>query len=1259
VTALRERLLCELAGIGLRSGGLGVYAGMIGIAIVLLILAFVRRLLSRVPVGEGAASPGPAWAFSGLVAVGLYLLARLVDPLLFGSLVRPADFDADDFRRTSFFEWRLLGQSWARPLHPLVDHPAVALVLHAVLWTTVVVLIRVLVARFVERGESGAIGWDTESRDLPFHHGLVGATTARRADARFRRWAVGLLAALTLGHGIVGYAMSTALVEQLPPISCGASATTEGESAPAPSVARDADALAWPMPSPGAWVVMGIFLVALAAHFTLTGRPSAPKAEPAEKKDEPAAAPEAGEAAFVRVARALAEEGRTLVPSSVTQEEARETAAVPAPEELATLAREVLTLLTGGETLYAHQRAVLVHLAATFRTERARAREAAPSLREEKQEAPFSRGEGTPHGLVTLPEGAGRTTLTMLASLHVLFDRGATSLVVLRTREGARAYADRLRDALGRSSARWSTQIAVAGDDLGRALVAERTPSIVVTDLVALESDVLSDARTDPFFRRLGLVVVDDLDAFVGVPEMHLHMAVRRLWALVDTLHDAPYPALALATMGPANASALEWARHLLAVPLRLFDEDTAPRPARALLSRRDLVDASGLELPIADVLRAAARAGLPWHLRMAGDRERGISRAAIDLGDVRGSVSDPLDASVVVIEGHHPEVLLEAARLAHAGGRATKATRAEVLVVLAPPSDEETVLHEEAADAPNRALVEGLPRFVALSEPEVVRQRHFDRALGREQKVSALRARFGPSFVDESLARLTSAGRIAKRERFDFDVRADDVVGTALVRSVSEAAIGEPIAESCVGESTARVRVTDEGTGELLLELDGAIAPAVVPPEAIVLGERGRYLVHAARTGEPRALRATHGQPTARTAADRVVSIEATAAVDWTSRSLGGVAVPVALVRADVTETLSAIRRYGPGATLLERRAFERPVVAAYTTDVALVRLPERDDVRLDEAAESTLLVSLRAMLPCTLRGAQGLLDVALVDVEQKRTIAFFDRTPGGSGFSRHVHDVALQSVLAIARLALERIVSPGDQRLRALHASDTADAERAWAPREPLRLLDVLLDPPDRGGVRRGPVVAHTAGEGQVGDLGRLVVALLGHADDLAWTRHGFRASFPIGERPPGLVFLDVALERRALSELGSAAAALAVEADVSTLLEAEKRFFAPIASTLADLTGERFPECVVELVAAMPLSPRPLRGAARSPLVSFARRTADARQKCVIAKALLDGRAAASIVETDGAFALRTSLGGKETSLDLTGPVPRIKA
>ena len=53
-------------------------------------------------------------------------------------------------------------------------------------------------------------------------------------------------------------------------------------------------------------------------------------------------------------------------------------------------------------------------------------------------------------------------------------------------------------------------------------------------------------------------------------------------------------------------------------------------------------------------------------------------------------------------------------------------------------------------ADAPALELALSLPRAVPLAEPDVVRQRHFGlRALGREQDVSALRARFGAALVE------------------------------------------------------------------------------------------------------------------------------------------------------------------------------------------------------------------------------------------------------------------------------------------------------------------------------------------------------------------------------------------------------------------------------------------------------------------------------------------------------------------------------
>src|SRR5690606_2743791 len=164
--------------------------------------------------------------------------------------------------------------------------------------------------------------------------------------------------------------------------------------------------------------------------------------------------------------------------------------------------------------------------------------------------------------------------------------------------------------------------------------------------------------------------------------------------------------------------------------------------------------------------------------------------------------------------------------------------------IVLAPPADEEMVLHEEASDAPNRERIESLPKAVPLAEPDVLRQRHLDRALGREQHVDALRARLGAELTDELLARLEASKRIRTRELWYFDPKSDDAAIKRLVRAAGEAALGEPVRASCVSEASDRLRIVDRGTSETLFEVDRAIAPALYAPGAIFEHPRGRYQI-------------------------------------------------------------------------------------------------------------------------------------------------------------------------------------------------------------------------------------------------------------------------------------------------------------------------------------------------------------------------------------------------------------------------------
>ncbi|AKF05122.1 hypothetical protein [Sandaracinus amylolyticus] len=1248
-----ERFACELARLSALIPGLGIT--VVAFVPSLLVIAtsyLLGRAARALPGGRGRPSHTPTWVAASLVAVALYGLARIADPFLRDRLHRPEDVDPALWERVSYFEWRLLGAPWGRPLVPLDAHPDVAIALHTIVWLPIIALVALLLERFVV--SASQLAWSTKQEDLPFFHRWVGASTTRRADDRFRRWARPLWIAIFVAHGIAGWLFYVRFVADEPP---GMMACREGQQAAPVRPAAYADdpieqARDDARPAPGAWVLALYLLTVLGVHLATQARPPA---EQDEKKAEDEAKAPPPEPAIERLRAALAEApgAPTIAKPMRTPARAAETAALP--ERTAALAAEAFHRLTGQSSLYAHQRDVLEHLASMWRTAPPTARGAAPELREEAMGAPFRGAEGAlEHPLVLLPEGTGRTALCALAALQVFLDRGATTLVVTRDAPSARAFAERVRDAVQRTAARWNAAVAVAGDDLAATLLAERTPAIVVAHLEALESDVLSDARTEAIFKRLGLWIVLDVEGFTGVREMHLHMLARRTWALLDALHDAPYPALLLATAGPSASGIAGWARHLLAAPLRVFERDGAPRPAHATITRRDLRRDDAREVTIAELAEACARAGLRWHLRLAGDAWRGIARSTIDLAHVPGHVADPLDAEIVMIEGRWPDVRREADRLAHAGQRV--APEGETLVILAPPRGDELALHDEAEDAPFRALTLALPRAVPLSEPEVVRQRHFDRALGREQDVDALRTRFGAPFVDETLRRLEASGRVARRAVLEFDARIDDARARAKVRSTSEAAIGEPICDACVGESTSRVRLVDEGTRDVLRELDLSTASALHPPGSLALHARGRYLVRESAS-EPGLLLAAHGQPPGRTTPDRRVAIEVHAKLELSERSLGGAPIPIAIARAEVTETFHGIRRYAPGPRLVERRSYAHPIASVYSTEACLVVI----EPALPRAAEIALATAIRAMLPCLLRASEDLIDVEVVRLDERVCLALFDRTPGASGLAQHLHHEGIGDLLRLARLALERLVGAETAPLRALYDTREGAEREPWDARAALAWLDRVLDaaPEDDAPAReRAARVEHEPGEGTPGDLGRVWIALEGRTEDLVWTRHAWISEVAIGGAPPGQVHLDVAFERgaiaRALDEAASATDDLGAWSELVARAEAD---LAPLASRLIDLAGPAYPELVLGLVAAIPTRARPLAPAERAPLVTLVRRRADAPAKALLALSLLRAYGSAQILESTRGPLVRTTIGDRDRVVDLTRDPPRV--
>jgi hypothetical protein len=1258
----------------LDAGAAQVILPVLALALVLLLASLIERALLA---SRDSPSAGPPAAAASLVCVGLYMFGRAIDPLLASLLRRPSWFPEQAWANVGWFEWKLLGRPWVWGALPLSEHPALAILVHLVVWA----LIWVLVRAALDRIWGANLRWSSPERELPWYFPWVGSSTTRRADRRFRRWLGPILMVLLPMHVLAGMHLAE---------NVGA------------------------RPAPGAWVTGGLLLWTTLFHLLTTGRP--PAAEKSEKVEDAAATDDPTDPRVAPLAR-LREAVERLRPGvqleALEQRQAVAERRAPFPATISPLVREVFEELTGAQQPWTHQAELLDHLAELWRMEAGPERGEVPTLAEERVAGVVSQAQGsTAHALVLAPEGSGRTTLTLLAALHVFFDRGATSLIIVRDRAAASHWQQTLERALLGSSARWNVLVCLAGEDLSTALIAERTPAIIVADLETCESEILCDPRTDNFLGRLGLIVADDVDAFTGVAEMHLQLCVRRLWALLDRLHEAPYPAALLATAG-AGASGMDaWAKHVLAVPMRLFSDDGAPTRARVLLRRRDLVDGAGGDIPLATLAAACDLAELPWHLRLAGDGNRTVRRAAFDLGSLRRyHRDDPRAAAIVIVEGSYADVRREADRLAHMGMDLELERfpeRSPVVLVLAPPGDEEMVLHEEAADAVHRELVASLPRAVPLAEPRVVRQRHFDRAVGREQDLQALRDRFGGRFVDETVARLGDALRL--REVLHIDPQTDDIVAQTLLRAVKEGALGQPIDAACVGDRGSRAQIVDAGTSELLLTIDASVARAVYPPGRVFIHPRGRFMViddpHArARTGAPERvggarelveIAAEQIDGLERTTLDRSLALELghePGTLAWTERQLGGRTLPVTLTHAQVIERLHGVRRFAPGPTLVDQRIYEQPIEVRYGTDVCLIATKHPEAQETSDDILIPLCAALRMVLPSYLRAATELVDVDIATLGERRVLCVFDRTPGGSGFARHVCERGLRDLLELARMVLERCVGPEFVRLRHIHDRAPGSDPARWRISAAISWLDTILDPPRPSAdahdepMIAGPRVEFVPGEG-VGDLGRLWITRTGRTDDLVWTRHAWWSAVPLAGQPRGKVFFDIAVERPAIAAARRRALELDGPSTSSTshrgsLLGQEDRFIAradrldldsrdahqqvvaaerselePIRAKLAELCGDALTETVLALVAAIPISPRPLMIAERGPLAVLARRHADVDAKLLLACVLLPSTAAAAIVAgPNGEAWLRVDHGGsagvKTWSLD--GPRP----
>lgn len=369
-------------------------------------------------------------------------------------------------------------------------------------------------------------------------------------------------------------------------------------------------------------------------------------------------------------------------------------------------------------------------------------------------------------------------------------------------------------------------------------------------------------------------------------------------------------------------------------------------------------------------------------------------------------------------------------------------------------------------------------------------------------------------------------------------------------------------------------------------------------------------------------------------------------------------------------------MRRYSPGPKLVEQRRYPEAVATSYSTEVCVVA-PAGEGEALSMGALVPLAAAVRMMIPCAFRGSADLLDVAVCEVEgvEGHALVLFDRTAGSSGYARAVAEGGLADLLALARVALERLVGPVRHRLHRVHDTTFAPGLSAeeWDVGGALAWLDAVLDAPPEAAQQaddeeaRGRRVEHVPGEGP-GDLGRLWISSTGRADDLVWTRHRWTSAHPIGGQPAGPVFLDVAVERRtiawAIRRAASAGASMHVaELDGGAWVTQHQAALSTASGDLVTLyehlhrmAGARLPDTVLALVSAIPTHPHPLPPAERAPLAALARRRADRDAKVLLAWALLPAALKPTVRMTEAGPVLQITRNGTEAVVDLSGNAVR---
>lgn len=320
-------------------------------------------------------------------------------------------------------------------------------------------------------------------------------------------------------------------------------------------------------------------------------------------------------------------------------------------------------------------------------------------------------GQRVRHQIVLAYEGQGKTTLALLAAANHALVHTRSTLIVVRGEEGARSLADRFRGIVEPSPLRWNVRVRHPGADLMNDLSQGIIPDVVICCLRDLVMTLLDRADTfAPFLRNVGLIVVDDVESFVGPVEVHAQLAFRRLALRLEELlglrelgdkKEESAPQLLILGCDSMQETG-KWAKSLCSVDAVVRDFSRSAREARereraemaaagmtaspaagaappsaaalptqSVYRLRDFRAGVKDRLGLEDLVASCERLAVPWHYRLCGDGRRDLGRGPLLLREEPIHYTDsPEDACVVLLEGTWSEVRRESRRLVRAGTR-------------------------------------------------------------------------------------------------------------------------------------------------------------------------------------------------------------------------------------------------------------------------------------------------------------------------------------------------------------------------------------------------------------------------------------------------------------------------------------------------------------------------------------------------------------------------------------------------------------